>query len=84
MGENNAGPSDAFVFKLNTAGVLQWISQLGSATVAPGGDNVGSDNCYGIAVDSAGTIYCAGGTNGNFGEANTGSSDAFIFKLTPK
>ena len=43
--------------------------------------NTNSDYCNGVTVDSSGNIYCAGVTYGVMGEANGGSSDAFIVKF---
>jgi hypothetical protein len=58
-----------------------WLTQLGNVTKVPGGNNSGSDQCYGTAVDSSGSVYCAGQTSGALGEANGGRSDAFVMKL---
>lgn len=80
MGEAKRGV-DAFVLKLDANGTLQWITQLGAVTMAPGGDNLGTDFCRGIAIDSLGNVYCAGGTNGSVGEANGGDVDALVMKL---
>jgi hypothetical protein len=71
---------DAIVMKLDTLGVLQWITQLGSFT-GPG-DNSGSDLCNSIDIDLSGNLYCAGTTTGNISETNGGSIDIFIMKLT--
>ncbi len=81
MGETSGGDTDAFVMKLNSSGQLQWLKQLGAVTKAAGGSNTGSDYCNGVAVDSAGSVYCAGYTDGDMGETNGGSRDAFALKL---
>ena len=83
MGEENGGNSDAFIMKFNSSGTLQWVTQLGAVTTAPGGSNAGSDQCLGVTVDSSGNVYCAGVTDGAMGEANGGGGnyDAFIMKL---
>ena len=81
LGEANGGSSDAFIIKLNSSGVLQWVTQLGGVTTATGGNNSGSDDCYSIALDNSGNVYCAGSTTGALGEANGGGADAFIMKL---
>ena len=81
IGEANGGGTDTFIMKLNSSGALQWIKQLGAVTTAPGGSNAGNDYCYGVTVDSADNVYCAGFTDGAMGEANGGGSDAFIMKL---
>jgi Tfp pilus assembly protein PilZ len=86
LGETHAadsGNSDAFVLKLNSAGELQWITQLGAATAAASvsGANLGDDACYSLSVDSSGNAYCGGSTDGNLGETNAGGRDAFVLKL---
>ena len=47
----SAGGSDVFVMKLDSAGNFGWADSFGST---------GSDTGFGIAVDSAGTIYLDG------------------------
>lgn len=81
MGEANGGSSDAFILKLNSNGVLQWVRQLGATTRAPGGSNAGSTMCNGVGIDGAGNVYCAGYTTGNLAEAAGGSNDMFFMKL---
>ena len=81
LGEASGGESDAFVMKLNSSGILQWVTQLGDTTVASGGNNSGADGCDSVAVDDSGNIYCAGNTTGALGEANGGVKDAFVMKL---
>ena len=71
LGEANGGGVDAFIMKLNSSGVLQWVKQLGATTTANGGDNSGNDSCNSITLDDSGNIYCAGYTFGA-GEANGG------------
>ena len=89
LGEVNAGDgsggssADAFVMKLDSDnGDIQWITQLGATTdFIDSGDNTKTDVCNGIAVDSMGSVYCAGGTEGSLGEANAGGADAFVMKI---
>ena len=81
LGEANGGDKDAFIMKLNSSGDLQWVTQLGGTTTANGGSNSGNDRCNSVALDDSGNIYCAGYTDGDLGEANGGSKDAFIMKL---
>ena len=84
FGEANGGGvnRDAFIMKLNSSGVIQWVTQLGATTTAHLGNNSGFDSCFGVSVDSAGNVYCAGYTDGAIGEANGGGGgDAFIMKL---
>jgi hypothetical protein len=79
LGEANGGSGDAFITKLNSSGAVIWTTQLGATTIGEGSG--GSDHCWGVAVDTAGNVYCAGDTSGALGEANGGGYDAFITKL---
>ncbi len=84
MGEANGGGTDAFVVKLNSSGVVQWVTQLGATTKAPNyvsSSNSGNDWCTSITLDGTGNIYCGGLTSGSMGEANAGGNDAFVMKL---
>jgi uncharacterized repeat protein (TIGR01451 family) len=73
---------DAFVIKLNSTGnALLYATYLGGT---------GSDEGYGIAVDSSGDIYVTGSTSSNnfpivngLQTAFGGSRDAFAVKLRP-
>ncbi len=80
------GTFDTFVMKLDSTGSVQWVTHLGSVTTAPGGSNAGTEECFGVAVDLEGNVYCAGRTNGSMGEANGGGRlyDAFVMKLSPQ
>jgi hypothetical protein len=74
-GENN---SNAFVAKLDGAGVLMWVTFLGSAD--------GEDSGSGIALDSLGHVYVIGTSDLPWGNDPTrahggGGSDAFLAKL---
>jgi hypothetical protein len=77
-----AGHSDVFVTKLNATGnALVYSTYLGGS---------GSDSPSGIAVDSAGNAYLAGGTqSSNFPTKNAfqatkaGSHNVFVTKLNP-
>jgi hypothetical protein len=76
----NAGLSDAFVTKLNSAGrTLVYSTYLGGSN---------SDGGYRIAVDSAGSAYVTGATYSSnfpamnpFQAANAGVEDAFVAKI---
>jgi hypothetical protein len=83
LGEANGGGgnSDAFMMKLNSSGVVQWITQLGAVTAVLGGNTSQHDVCFGVAVDGSGNVYCAGETSGSLGEANGGLTDPFVMKL---
>ena len=75
------GDGDVFVTKLNTTGTgLVYSTYLGS------GPYPGSDDAWGIAVDSYGNAFVTGQTNGSSFPRTTGSSyggnvDAFVTGL---
>ncbi len=66
------GLYDVFVMKLDGAGEQVWTVQFGTSENEEG---------YGVALDSQGSIYVAGSTNGNLAEDTLGSADAFLRKL---
>ncbi len=71
-GNNNAGFSDVFVAKYDSAGVKQWTRQLGTASY---------DEAQGVATDASGNVYVAGYTSGGLdGNTNAGASDLFLVK----
>ncbi len=68
---------DAFATKLNSNGVLQWNTFMGSSSI---------EYCRGIAVDGSGNVYLAGSSNATWGSpvnafASTYGNDAFAAKL---
>lgn len=82
-GETNAslfgnaylGGSDAWFAQFNAAG-----NRLNSRQVGTDRD----DESYGIAIDSAGSVYLSGQTQGNLaGATNQGEYDAWIGKFLP-
>jgi uncharacterized repeat protein (TIGR01451 family) len=71
----HAGYWDAFAAKLNSSGVRQWHTFMGSSDY---------DSGYGIAVDGSGNVYLAGWSYATWGSpvnAFAGSVDAFAAKL---
>jgi hypothetical protein len=71
-GNTSAGANDLFVVKYNSSGTKQWTKQLGS---------VSSDFANGVATDSSGNVYVAGGTYGGLdGNSNSGRTDLFVIK----
>ncbi|GDY22350.1 hypothetical protein LBMAG56_36970 [Verrucomicrobiota bacterium] len=75
----SSGSRDVLVLKFDTNGVPGW------ATRAGGG---GTDEVYGLALDSSGNILISGNFRGNasFGSTTlnaSGGSDIFLAKLTP-
>jgi len=72
-GQSSAGPSDAFVRKLDAGGSEIWTKQFGTS---------GSDVGVSIAADVAGNALVAGYTYGTLpGQTNAGTIDAFVIKL---
>jgi hypothetical protein len=71
LGGPNAGGADAFLAKYDSSGTLLWTRQAGTSA---------QDAGYGVAVDSAGTTYIVGTTEGSLGGPNAGNWDAFIAK----
>lgn len=74
------GATDAFVTKLTATGALAFSTYLGGSA---------SEHVGGIAIDSSGNTYIAGGTystnfpvSSAFQNTNGGSQDAFITKLS--
>ena len=70
------GSYDAFLTKYDSNGNKAWTRQLGSS---------GSDESFGVATSSDGSIYITGYTEGNLdGEINAGagSYDAFLTKYS--
>ena len=75
------GATDAFVTKLSSTGAISFSTFLGGAS---------DEHAGGIAVDSSGSAYIAGGTtSANFPvvasiqAVNGGAQDAFLAKLSP-
>ena len=71
----HAGGDDAFVAKLNSSGVRQWHTFMGSTDIDIG---------YAIAVDGSGNVYVAGRSSATWGSpvnAHAGLKDAFAAKL---
>lgn len=80
--EASAGSGDALVMKFSPQGELLWVTQLGAVTSSAGGYNTsGQDECYAVAVDLVGNVYCAGITSSAISEANGGADDAFVMKM---
>ena|GEM_PF-3351330 len=51
----------------------QWIQQLGTS---------GDDSSFSVAVDSAGSVYITGATDGSLGGTNAGGQDAWLAKYS--
>jgi len=80
----SVGKRDIFILKLDSAGHLVWVIQLGGT---------GEDYGYGIAVDPSGCVYTAGSFRetvdfdpdlvGTYPLISLGNDDAFITKMDP-
>lgn len=81
MDESGVG-QDSMVLKLNGAGILQWVTQLGAVTRPSVKSTDGSESCDDIDIDASGNLYCALTTSSSFGEAAAGGTDIAVFKLT--
>ncbi|MDP1725395.1 MAG: SBBP repeat-containing protein [Bacteroidota bacterium] len=76
------GQLDAYIVKLNGAGLLQWATYYGGTA---------QDLALGIATDMNNNIFIAGytgstsniGTSGSYHEGDFGSGDGFIAKFSP-
>jgi hypothetical protein len=71
----HAGGDDSFVAKLNSSGVRQWNTFMGSS---------GSDSSWSAVVDGSGNIYVVGSSTATWGspvDAYVGGNDAFVAKL---
>lgn len=71
LGGSNAGTSDIFVSKYNSAGSRLWTRQLGTS---------GAEEGYGAATDGFGNVFVAGYTTGSLAGTNAGSLDAVLIK----
>jgi hypothetical protein len=69
LGGPNAGQTDAFVTKYDSAGSLQWTKQFGTAS---------NDYAYSAAADAHGNVFVVGYTQGSLAAANAGNYDAFL------
>ncbi len=63
-------------------GVPKMINQLGYITMNRKKDASLNETVLAFKVDSLGRTYLSGYTDGNFGEPNAGSHDAFVIRLT--
>jgi hypothetical protein len=74
--EEGTGRYDVWLSKLNPAGDIEWIEQLGS-------ENEGLEFAWDVITDSQDNIYVTGWTLGNLGGENAGSYDIFLAKYRP-
>jgi len=69
---SNAGGTDLFVIKYDSAGDRKWTKQLGTSD---------HDGAYGIATDSSGNVYVTGSTQGALdNNTSAGHYDLFVVK----
>ncbi|QJB28666.1 Calx-beta domain-containing protein [Limnospira fusiformis] len=72
-GQTNSGNEDAFISRFQPDGTKTWTRLLGTS---------GYDWAEALTTGRDGSIYVAGGTEGNLGgQTNSGGRDAFITKL---
>jgi enterochelin esterase-like enzyme len=73
---NHAGNTsdDVFVAKYHPEGAREWVAQVGTSA---------ADRGYGVAIDTAGSIYVAGYTKGSLAGTNAGDKDVFLLELAP-
>jgi hypothetical protein len=71
---SNAGECDAFITKLDSAGVRLWTRQLGSDE---------QDSASAISADKLGNVYVTGYTEGSIDGTSAGLTDVFISKFNP-
>jgi len=73
-GNANMGGSDIFLIKLSSVGEKVWSRQIGTE---------GNDYGEAVEVDSDGSVYISGETDGNlFGMPNSGLKDMFLGKFS--
>lgn len=72
-GFSNAGGLDIIVYMVNSAGVVQWSQQIGTAA---------DESAYAVAVDDLGNLYVGGYTGGSLPSfSNSGGNDMFLMKF---
>ena len=54
------GASDVYVAKLDPNGVCLWATRAGGQGLSGGGNNLGYDSAYGLALDAAGDVFVTG------------------------
>jgi hypothetical protein len=69
LGGPNAGSSDAWIARYDSAGVQLWIRQLGTP---------GLDDARTLAADGVGGAFAAGETRGDLGAPLSGFTDAWL------
>ena len=69
LGGPNAGSSDVFLARYDSAGNQLWITQFGTSR---------DEHAYALAPDGAGGVMVAGDTSGSLGGPNAGSFDAYL------
>jgi hypothetical protein len=81
LGETfGGGTYDGAVIKLSSSGSVLWIKQFGTTSTPVSA--AGTEYVYGIAVGPANDLYVVGNTDGSFAEANGGSTDGLLIRLS--
>jgi hypothetical protein len=72
LGGPNAGDDDAWIARLDGAGVVHWTRQLGVAA---------QDRAYACSPDGSGGVFVAGRTAGALGGSHQGGVDAWLARF---
>jgi hypothetical protein len=72
VGDPSDGFPNAFAGKYEAIGDLQWMHELGTASVA--------DYSFGLVADGFGNLYASGGTAGFSGGPGPANTDVFVSK----
>ena len=73
LGGPNAGSSDAFLARYDSAGDRLWIRQFGTSS---------ADVAHALASDGKGDVMVAGSTRGDLGGPNAGDWDVFLARFS--
>lgn len=79
--ETVGGTGDIIMARWDELGNLIWQKQWGTTTLSTASSGI--DTPSAVTVSSQGNIYVTGYTNGPLAEANGGSNDIFIAKVSP-
>lgn len=85
LGEVQGGGGDVFVARFMPNGDLHWVRQVGYNTgQSLGIDASGSESVGDMEIDSRGSIYLGGQTNGSLFDIGNGSTDVMAMRLSPE
>lgn len=66
------GDTDAYIARLDPAGELVWMSDVGTDDYDAG---------WAVSIDEAGSVFLSGSTRGVIGATNQGGSDPYVVKF---